>query len=600
MLRDDVIQPSSSPWASPIVLATKKDGSPRFCVDYRKLNEVTQKDAYPLPQIDETLETLAESQLFSTLDLASGYWQVELGSVDRQKTAFCTAEGLYKFKVMPFGLCNAPATFERLMSMVLSGLQWSSCLVYLDDIIVMEEVRYLGHIVSKDGIAADPEKTAKVQHWPIPASTKEVQQFLGLANYYRCYPNFKLPFLLNTDASNDAIGAVLSQLDEQGNEWVLAYASRLLSKAESNYCVTRKELLSVVSFTAHFRPYVLRHRFTLRTDHAPLTWLYGVKEPEGQVARWLEQLQELDFKIIHRPGQRHQNADAHSRLPCRQCSHTGEDDKNNESATIATLQLSSYVSANIKDKQMEDQELQLVITAQQSNEHIAPAQEAAQSLELRRLHQVSATNSWFHDACKIMFSKKFMKSDGLVKRFNRTLLSMLATCLEDHLNQWDQYLSKLCMAYNSSFQSNTGYSPYFLMFGRDARLPMDIIYDTTTPDGIEQQPYAAYVKSQHALLTDAFRRVWENTGQKYSFQKEIYNKKVHGQPLVDGDMAWLFNPAIRKGQPRKLHKPWSGPYRIRRKMSEVTYQIQHTGNHKLKVVHFNRLKRCPNNIRLPA
>ena len=180
----------------------------------------------------------------------------------------------------------------------------------------------------------------------------------------------------------------MSQLDKQGNERVLAYASRLLSKAESNYCVTRKELLSVVSFTAHFRPYVLRHRFTLRTDHAPLTWLYGVKEPEGQVAWWLEQLQELDFKIIHRPGQRHQNADALSRLPCRQCSHTREDDKNNESATIATLQLSSYVSANIKDKQMEDQELQLVITAQQSNEHIAPAQEAAQSLELRRLLQI--------------------------------------------------------------------------------------------------------------------------------------------------------------------------------------------------------------------
>ena len=192
------------------------------------------------------------------------------------------------------------------------------------------------------------------------------------------------------------------------------------------------------------------------------------------------------------------------------------------------------------------------------------------------------------------------QSDGLIERFNRTLLSMLATCLEDHPTEWDQYLSKLCMAYNSSVQSTTGYSPYFLMFGRDARLPMDIIYDTTPPDGIEQQPYAAYVKSQHVLLTDAFRQVRENTGQKYSFQKELYNKKVHGQPLVDGEMVWLFNPAIRKGQSRKLHKPWSGPYRIRRKMSEVTYQIQHTGNHKLKVVHFNRLKRCPNNIRLPA
>ena len=138
------------------------------------------------------------------------------------------------------------------------------------------------------------------------------------------------------------------------------------------------------------------------------------------------------------------------------------------------------------------------------------------------------------------------QSDGLVERFNQTLLSMLATCLEDHPNEWDQYLSKLCMAYNSSVQSTTGYSPYFLMFGRDAHLPMGIIYYTTTPDGIEQ--CAAYVKSQHALLTDAFRRVRENTGQKYSFQNELYNKKVQGQPLVDGDMVWLFNLAIRKGQ----------------------------------------------------
>ena len=101
------------------------------------LNEVTHKDAYPLLQIDETLETLAESQLFLTLDLASGYWQAKLGSEDRQKTAFCTAEGLYEFNIMPFGLCNAPATFQRLMSLVLSGFQWSSCLVYLDDMIVM-------------------------------------------------------------------------------------------------------------------------------------------------------------------------------------------------------------------------------------------------------------------------------------------------------------------------------------------------------------------------------------------------------------------------------------------------------------------------------
>ena len=108
-----------------------------MCVDYRKLNAVTQKDAYPLPRIDDMLDTLSGSKSFSTLDLISGYWQVEVNKEDREKTAFCTHEGLFEFKMMHFGLCNAPATFQRLMNLVLAGLQWSSCLVYLDDIIIL-------------------------------------------------------------------------------------------------------------------------------------------------------------------------------------------------------------------------------------------------------------------------------------------------------------------------------------------------------------------------------------------------------------------------------------------------------------------------------
>ena len=115
MRRDGVIKQSSSPWASPIVLVRKKDGTLRFCVDYHKLNEVTRKDAYPLPRIDDTLSTLAGSRWFTTLDLLSGYWQVEVAEEDRAKTAFCTMEGLFEFNVMPFGLYNAPATFQRLM-----------------------------------------------------------------------------------------------------------------------------------------------------------------------------------------------------------------------------------------------------------------------------------------------------------------------------------------------------------------------------------------------------------------------------------------------------------------------------------------------------
>ena len=178
------IEPSDCPWASPVVLVTKKDGSTRFCVDYRRLNALTTSDAYPLPRSDDSLWLLGNQQWFSTMDLASGHWQVAMSPEPKRKAAFVMNEGLFQFRVMPFGLCNAPATFERLMDRVLCGMRWSRCLAKKCTF-MQTEVIFLGHIVGWTGLACDPAKLSAVQNWHAPDKVKAVRQFVGFVGYYR-------------------------------------------------------------------------------------------------------------------------------------------------------------------------------------------------------------------------------------------------------------------------------------------------------------------------------------------------------------------------------------------------------------------------------
>ncbi|KAK3728413.1 hypothetical protein QZH41_020432 [Actinostola sp. cb2023] len=361
MLNDGIIEPSSSAWASPIVLVKKKDGSTRFCFDYRKLNEVTLRDSYPLPLADSCFDALTGSRWFSTLDLSSGYWQVALAPEDREKTAFATGSGgLYHFAVMPFGLVNAPATFERFIEKVLAVLPWEVCLAYLDDIIVhadtfeaeivrlrdvMERMRnagvklnpkkcrlfqqsvyFLGHVVSADGISTDPEKNRAVMDWPVPSRASEMRSFLRLCSYYRRFikgfADIARPLHRLTEKGREFVWT--SECDVAFNQLkttlstapVLAYPT---SKTPSFW--TQTQATSAWAQCSHKSKMGKRRPFLVRTDHGALRWLMNFKNPEGQLARWLEFLGTYDLTIEHRSGVKHGNADALSRRSCEDCNH---------------------------------------------------------------------------------------------------------------------------------------------------------------------------------------------------------------------------------------------------------------------------------------
>lgn len=399
MLNQGIIRHSYSPWNSPIwIVPKKKDASGkqkwRVVVDYRKLNEKTIDDRYPLPNISDLLDKLGRCQYFTTLDLASGFHQIEIDEESIEKTAFSTEFGHHEFLRMPFGLKNAPATFQRVMDQILRGLVNKTCLVYLDDIIIFStslqehisnikeifnrlrdaglkiqldksefikrEVAYLGHIVTPEGVKPNPGKIKAIKGYPIPKTTKEIKSFLGLLGYYRkfipdfakltkpltlclkknakidvnnteyknCFeickniltdepilqfPDFSKPFNLTTDASNVALGAVLSQ-GPIGNDKPVAYASRTLNNHEQNYSTIEKELLAIVWATKYFRPYLYGRKFKIITDHRPLQWIFSLKEPSSKLVRWRLKLEEFDYEIIYKKGSLNTNADALSRV----------------------------------------------------------------------------------------------------------------------------------------------------------------------------------------------------------------------------------------------------------------------------------------------
>ena len=530
----------------------------------------------------------------------------------------------------------------------------------------------------------------------------------------------------------------------------------------------------MVTFVKHFRPYLFGRRFRLRTDHGSLTWLRNFKDPEGQLARWLEVLQQFDFEIFHRPGRKHTNADALSRLPCHQCTKDTQYSSCPAEEQVAAIELLPFFP-DIRGQQLNDEVVGLVMRAKENESKPSEGTIRAMNPHARRLFQLwdqllikqgclyrayvrsvdgsnllqlvipkslrnnilkdlhegvvgghlgedktldrvrerfywpgynadvcqwvktcgscaarktpapkrraplhniavgapmqlvavdilgpfptsssgnsyiltvgdyftrwmeayplpnqeartvaeKLTNEFFlrfsppeqlhsdqgrqfeshlvAEVCKLLGINKTRttpyhpQSDGLIERFNRTLLSMLASSGAQFSPDWEDYLRPLCMAYNSSVNPTTGYTPFFLMFGRQVRMPIDVLYGQ--PSESQSSPeYAAALRSRLEL---AFKYVRQRMRHHLQRQKEFYDKKVHGEPYSEGSLVWLCSPVVNKNAGRKLHLPWTGPYKIVRRISPVTYRIQHTlFPRKRLVVHFDRLKPCPPDVRV--
>src|SRR5215216_4706688 len=280
-----LIQPSKSQWTSPVVVVEKKNGKKRLCVDYRKLNSVTKRDNYPLPRIDDMLDTLNGSQWFSSLDLSSGFWQVEMEEKDRETTTFTTRFGTFEFNVMPFGLCNAPATFQRLMDTVLRDVLWQYAVVYVDDINIgsktfkehllhLEQVflrlrqaglklspekcfffetklPVLGYVIGREGIQTDPEKVAAIQNFPVPKDLTQLRGFIALASYYR-------KFIKNFSSIVEPLNRLLKK-----NIYYVWGKDQQIAFENLKQCLTTPPILAYPEFTKPFILYTDTSTYTL-------------------------------------------------------------------------------------------------------------------------------------------------------------------------------------------------------------------------------------------------------------------------------------------------------------------------------------------------
>lgn len=398
LLKNELIEPSSAEFNSPILLVPKKGTGKtkkwRLCIDYRLVNRKLVADKYPLPRIEDVLDSLGRAKHFSIIDLFSGFHQIPISEESRDITSFSTTEGSFRWTVVPFGLNVSPNSFARMMAIAFSGIPPGTAFMYIDDIIVVgcseahhlqnlrrvfetlrkynlkinpykcsffkKEVIFLGHKCSADGISPGNDKLKSIQEYPRPNDKDSTKRFVAFANFYRkfiknfaivaqplneltrksaifrwsndheeafkaiksslteptilAYPNFEKQFILTTDACLNGCGAVLSQIQDDGTEKPISFASRSFNKYERNKPIIELELLAIFYAIMHFKPYLYGTNFLVKTDHKPLVYLFSLKNPSQRLLRIRLELEEYKFDIEYIKGSQNVVADALSRM----------------------------------------------------------------------------------------------------------------------------------------------------------------------------------------------------------------------------------------------------------------------------------------------
>ncbi|CAN6473212.1 unnamed protein product [Victoria cruziana] len=568
MLDTGVIRPSGSPFSSPVLLVKKKDGTWRFCVDYRALNEATVKDKHPIPVIDELLDELTGATYFSKIDLRAGYHQIRMEEEDIPKTAFRTHDGHYEFLVMPFGLTNAPATFQRCMNDLFREHLRDFVLVFFDDILVysrdlcqheqhlrrvlqilrdnqlyakrskcsfgQSSVGYLGHIVTREGgygsIAAPLTRLLKKGgfEWTDTALRAfERLKAAMLSAPVLALPDFSQTFVVETDASDMGVGAVLSQGGHP-----IAFMSKALTHRARPLSTYEKELLAIVLAVEKWRPYLLGRRFVVRTDHSSLRYMLSQRVSTPTQQRWLAKLLGYDFVIEYKKGTENSAADSLSRLTEHLC----------------TL---SAITTDLWDR----------LTREQDSD------------DSTRLLKVSTAHH--------------PQTDGQSEVVNRTLETYLRCYAGDRPSSWAKHLSWAEWSYNTSLHSSTGKTPHEALYGYP---PPSIPHYEEGTAADEEMDYL--LRDRDQLLRDLHVHI----ARAQNRMSQVYNQGRQDREFAVGDLVWLKRLPLRQrsllGQPySKLLPKFYGPFRVLQRIGKAAYRLALPASAQVHpVFHVTRLK----------